>query len=284
MKLAKYLLVFFLSGLPIFASFAQILYTDFVPDTTISVTTVDSTKLFQIDINHDSLVDYTFGVSHHYQFHSPSCCDYFQSWIAAIDSNSKVAVGDSTYFSCTTVALDSGALIDSNFWWEYFTYLNFEIYGASCLPQPTSPKYYPVKLYINGNYFFGWFRILSTITSNSSTSISLLDMAINMTPNQSIYSGQRVTAVTNSIASKTKIIPYPNPSNGHFELLLPNAINSNEIYTVMIYDNLGRLKLKERALINNNKTTVTLDFAPSGIYHCILSNYNTAFHLNIIVK
>lgn len=261
--------------------YSQILYTDLIPDTTVMVTSEDTVAVcFQIDINQDSVPDFTLCNLHHYEFHTAACCHFFTNWIAAIDTNSKIAGGSDL---CTTAGLDSGALIDNNFLWNSFTYLNYQNAYYGCV-QPPSPKFYPVKLFKNGNYYFGWLRIYSDGIVNFYSTITLFDMAINLTPNQSISAGQMTTGIAGNNQDLNVLNTFPNPSNGSFSIQIPEQSNKEKKWTLVIFNNLGTMVRKIPVDSNQTRISVSLVNESKGIYHCLLFNGVNSYHVKSIVQ
>jgi polyhydroxybutyrate depolymerase len=69
-----------------------------------------------------------------------------------------------------------------------------------------------------------------------------------------------VTGIENYEIKNNDFVIYPNPSNGKFKI----NVNSNQNISIMIYNALGAMVLKES--ISSSRTDVNLENQPSGIY------------------
>ena len=274
MKGIKWLLLLISIPVTNLPAHAQILYTDIIPDTTIMAITGDST-CFEMDINQDTILDFSFCVYDRFENHPPSCCHWFESLIAANDTNSKIAD------SICAIALDTGEYIDNNFSWASGTYLHWEVYQFGC--GEFSTKFYPVKLFKNGNYYFGWFSAHATGMVNFFGTITLFDMAINLTPNEGIYAGQ-TTGIPGINHDMNYLNAFPNPNEGNFTIQIPGQVKSGRKWTLVIFNNMGMIVRKIQSDTNQSRISVSLEQEVKGIYHCLLSDGINNFHSNVIVQ
>jgi Secretion system C-terminal sorting domain len=245
-------LLFYISSLLILSLLpakGQILYTDFTPDLTMTIPPFDSSSYLSIDINQDGINDFRYSLYRWYTFGSPNCCDCSQQTIYVLDTNSKVGWVDTLYAfgPCRHGTIAVGATIDDpSLYWRNSTQLSYSCQLLSCFQS----KYYiPIKLYLGGNYFFGWIHFSGT---------TIYDMAINLTPNQPISAAQ-ITTGLNEDFETINVDVYPNPFNEQLNINL----KSNETSEIILYDISSR-KIKHQNFKNSiSITTIELE---KGIY------------------
>jgi len=273
-KTTKFFIVFLLASFLHYSpSVGQIIYTDIIPDTTILLPQEDSTNLYSFDINQDSIHDFQISSQYWYQSVTPSCCYCESNYIGSIDTNSKIAWRDTGIINgsiCTNIALDSGAKIDNRFWWQSSVALNFDCppMFLSC-SQPIGKKFYGIKFYFQHNYYFGWIRIRSSLSS-----VTIYDMAINMTPDQPIAAGQTVAGINDRKISVVTI--YPNPVSD--KVIIKYSLPENCYFELF---NLMGVKNASELLTSGTKTKdINLNKLNSGIYFYSIIDMNG----NIIKK
>lgn len=253
------ILLYTILQISILSTSGQILYTDIIPDSTILLPPVHSSPTAQFDINQDGIPDFKLRSTYWYQYASPSCCDCYSNDFFGTDTLFQIAWRDTGVFNgpmCTNIALDSGATIDDRFWWQPHVHLNYECLAQflQCY-QPTSIKYYGIKLKLNGNYHFGWVRLNSNISH-----ISIFDMAINLTSNQPIITGQMTTGVIELIENN-KLEIFPTITTGKIQI----ENHSIKIESVALFNSVGQL---ERIFYINSNETFFLDISnlKAGVY------------------
>jgi len=250
----------------VFSSQSQILYTDIIPDTTLITGT--NTSELDLDINQDGTMDFKFWVGTYVDF----CCTYYRSSISAIDTSSRIGMEPVSPMYCFPALMDSGEVIDNSLWWGLSTYINYNEYMYGCPGIIDSLKYYPVRLFYSGNYYFGWIRFFTTVVYPNPTGYTLItvhDMAINMTPNQPIVAGQILTGL-NEGSVHNQLLTFPNPSGEFINILIPNRTNIS--WQLYLYNDLGGLIYQKRIMENDLAPKISLSDYPQGLYHLLLTN------------
>ena len=172
---------------------AQIIYTDVIPDTIVSVT--DS--MYHLDLNNDGITDFDLTYTYD-QAWSMDCGSLSQTIISIASIDSNAVLSDSTNL---TLALSCPASIDSNAVdWSYTTPLNLYNYTEYCYGSDftvwqtgysitgsfglDSCKYVGLKFHFGGENYFGWVQLFHT-----GSTLKVKDYAYNSSPNQPILAG-----------------------------------------------------------------------------------------------
>jgi len=85
----------------------------------------------------------------------------------------------------------------------------------------------------------------------------------------------------NNMSFVDKIDIYPNPSNGSFFLIIPNALKLNDTQ-INITNALGQEMLTMRAVAN--KVDINLSGQPEGIYFLTITNETTILNKKIVIR
>jgi Secretion system C-terminal sorting domain len=254
MKLKTLFSIFFFSL--IVSSSAQLLYTDFVPDTTQNVLP-DSNGVIKIDINHDSINDFAFVSSRWTTFVSPTCCNAgccncSGKNISALDSNSKIGWTESITppFQCSKAALDSGALIsNTSLFWKDNALLAYDCAGLNCSKISTK-KFIAIKLYANGTYYYGWIRV---------SGFTIYDMAVNLSPNEPVTAAIVSTIGINDVEGINEVNVFPVPFRDEIKV----NVNSSEVSEIILSDIFSR-KILQHSFVGN--TTLRTSELAKGVY------------------
>jgi len=218
---------------------AQILYTDLVPDSTIyAPAIIDSGNSMAFDINHDSILDFSLCTYHHYEFGGQTCCDCYENYYYSTNTI-LFAFYDTislAYDPCIIARLDSGEVInEQRFHWGGSSSFNYycppDMINCS---QPTNFKYYPVKYFNSGNYCYGWIRLQS-----NTTHITMMDMALNLIPNEPIIAGSISAGLGIINASTDYIKVFPNPSDGWVTLQITDTKLLNKGVRLKVFNMVG---------------------------------------------
>ena len=219
----KYFLFVLIEIFPPFFAKGQILYTDFNPDTNLTAPLLDSVYKIGVDINQDSILDFEFNIYSWLGYISPNYCHFYDCIcvvenVYPLDTKSKIGWPDTNYYGygpCYHLTVDSAILISNNsLFWRSGETIKFKCAQAlvDC-NQGLTKKYIPIKLYLRGNYYFGWIRILG---------YTIYDMAINLSPNQSLFAGQVLVSENNGKGSILKVSP--NPFTSQFKISFPSVL------------------------------------------------------------
>ena len=235
----------------------QVLYTDLTPDSVSSGLPLWRTDSVLIDVNQDWLNDFVMICSTWFYFVHQNCCNCYFNRIVGLNALNKIAV-DSILNSqtCSRINLDSGFCVGANYLYE-----NVAIFSEAgpcagwCGPPAIVPKYFPFQVSINGNISYGWFRILATYVS-----ITLYDMAVNLTPNACITTGQTVTGISEVTNSEFKLCP--NPTNGSFTIQFNKTI---AIGKVQILNTIGEC-IYAKDFNHASQISFNLPDIPRGVY------------------
>lgn len=251
-----------------FASKANIIYTDVIPD---SVKTGNFT--LSIDLNNDNTVDYqvTGAAS------GPLSFAIMQAGVAP--NNFILSDGNGN-----ALALASNTLIgSSSTTWYQMNAQNLQMtlvsnnVGTGTWSGQTD-KYMGFKFYINTNIYYGWARFTVASTDNT---VTLKDYAYENNANQSILAGQTVTGIKAPVATDLQVIAFPNPSKGQVTFRITNASGQMQL---SIFDVAGQL-VKE-IMIAENTGSIILDLTglSKGMYAYTLRNSSAAHSGRLILS
>jgi hypothetical protein len=275
----------------------DILYTLYSPDTTILVhNIIDSGSIVSmyIDLNNDGIFDIKFAVG------VQDIWDYSYGYpdlqindvnLTFLDTNSQVAWNDSAYIILGFV---NGDTITNSLIWNHLGYID-EYYGQQggvfeTDKQPYGYYYYPIKFFLQGDYYFGWLKI-----SSDYYHITLKETAICLIPNQPIYTGHKGLYFPNSpeilhppisiqqVVVFPNFIIYPNSSfYGEYSIEIPNDIASSNDILLTVYDDTGRMILKNDLTDNPNIATFYLTGKSKGLYLVQLSNGSKSYYGKVV--
>lgn len=88
---------------------------------------------------------------------------------------------------------------------------------------------------------------------------------INIVSSSSVASAVCTTLGTAEVATKNKMMVYPNPAKDYIHIDFPNEMLGNEAY-IYFYDASGRQVLTEKESVNNHRTNVFIGNLPNGNY------------------
>ncbi|MGA2298454.1 MAG: hypothetical protein ABSG15_12990, partial [FCB group bacterium] len=167
---------------------AKIIYTPI--NRTLSATLEQGTsEEIEIDLNKDSKADFGF-----YHFYPSINCRYGEIFSVGLTLGNEVCT-DENY---VPFKFNNGDIIsqDLSGWLDTYNNSNLCILGHW---SPSISNFIAVRLIINGNIYYGWFRL--SIPSDSS-SMTIIDCAIEDTPGQSIIAGDMGTGVNENLILK----------------------------------------------------------------------------------
>ena len=247
---------------------AQIVYTDVIPDRTVSTTN----GVYPLDLNNDGITDFNITYTTTVVFTTRTNV-YIR--ITPLGAN-KVGNDTTTYPSAL---LQNSLINSSSFTWlsnanQILTQRVWRIWGLTNPPRyipvfsgnwnGASNKYIPLQLDVSSQKYYGWVR-LDIVTG--AVSFTVKDYAYNSIPNQAILAGQTIVTgvIENSFASSINL--FPNPATNHLTIDLGS--NSKKVQ-VTIADITGKMVYKTSARdpdsYREQKIEVnTKDFA-AGIY------------------
>lgn len=252
------ILVFIYLFLTISIAKSQVLYTDINPDYVLSCPQYDHTYYYNIDIDHDDILDFAFYINQWLEYLSPlsgyCTCDVIG--VDVLDSNSKIGLVNPYYNNgpCNYVVIDSGIVINEQlFYWNSHASLEYYCikYHLYCI-QDQHKKFIAVKQIRNGISYYGWIRMGNNITFR--------DMAINLNPFDSIIAGQREGEKIDYTAP-TSII-FPNPVQNSLTI----CYNMNDESSFELYNLFGE-KIKVVTLESGlNSKKIDLVGLVNGLY------------------
>ena len=236
----------------------QILYTNLIPDIIASGLPLGTTDSDFVDVNQDGQNDFVIVCSTWFNFIHQNCCWCYYNQIAGLTSGNGIAQDTITgsSYNCGRVFLDSGICVGNN-----YAYQNVAVFSASgpcayCGPPDTVIKYFPFRMEISSNLSYGWLRIMAT-----GSSIALYDMAINLTPNDCITTGQTVTKVSD-VGKQSEFSFYPNPTNGKITINLSKKISNGKVQIINV---IGE-GIYEKYFYQTSQVILDLTHLTRGIY------------------
>jgi hypothetical protein len=249
------LFIFLISCISVIQVNAQIIYTDVIPDDTLSwPASVPWTVTYDLDINNDSFSDFT--ISDIYTGNGQCGIGGPPKRIAT----ARILSNDPNFlYGCNYIyptALNFGDTINYNFDWQTTSGTLFNIRGGICIPIDTtgywrslSDHYLPIRFSKNGNNYFGWLR-MNLYQQNSPVLVSpiriiIKEYAYNSTPNQIIIAGSRISIGINGNSlicngDSTTCVATGGTSylwsTGETAASITVSPVSNTIYSVMVCD------------------------------------------------
>lgn len=181
----------------------QVLYTDFTPDST--ATANGGTDAFAFDINQDNTLDFALAASE-----------------GTNGANSLAAVLVGPYAAGNAIAgsvpssypyafkLNNGDAIDANTGWlpasSATGTMAFTVNGANPYSEPwnggVTDGFLGLQLSLNGNTHYGWARC--DVSADAKT-VTLKDVAVQLTPGLGINAGQSVSTIEELKAKMTVV-------------------------------------------------------------------------------
>jgi hypothetical protein len=245
-------------------SSAQIIYTDFFPDIYLTNQPTNTTDSAYIDVDQDSLIDFTIQCS---SFLDGNNLYNSDNHIRIIPAQLSFSFDSSPISQsvCGRINLGYNQFVGSNFSYpQSYIYAWFYRSGpiASCgYGLDTSAKYYPFAKFVNNDTLFGWIQISATPNS-----MTIYDLAINLTPNTGFYTGQ-LSSIANNYQSKLFNI-YPNPSSSSINF----RNNYNDIINFELFDIAGKSLLQRR--LNSQAGSIDIFQFDNGIYYYTIYDKN----------
>ena len=180
-----------------FSAKNQILYTDIEPDMVLDTPLELGFANCYLDVNQDGILDLTVETRHFYEqvgqeeYHNRlnNFTSYDYGWY--IGGRPLNIPGDGCI--STDFVLGDSIIKDSIVWWgSLYGYLNMYVHHYNNFyyycTQPFGDYYYAVKYDDSVHYNLGWIRLRSSLYQ-----ITIKDMAINLTPDEPIIAGQKLT-------------------------------------------------------------------------------------------
>ncbi len=255
---------------------AQIIYTDFIPDIYLTNQPTNSTDSAYIDVDQDSLIDFTVQCS---SFLDGNNLYNSDNHIRIIPSQLSFAFDSSPISQsvCGRINLGYNQFVGSNFSYpQSYIYAWFYRDGpiASCgYGLDTSARYYPFAKFVNNDTLFGWVQI-----SANSINMTIYDLAINLTPNTGFYTGQ-LNGIDNDHQSNNLFKLYPNPSSSIFNFLN----NYNDAIDFELFDIAGKSLLRRR--LNSQTGHIEIFQFDIGIYfYTIYDKNKSILKRDILIK
>lgn len=254
---------------------AQIVYTDVIPDSTMTCIGIGlpCTNNYNLDPDNDAITDFILTVFYH---NPPQLGGPTFSYVTADPLNGN-AVKDSLVNTLNvSIPLQFNAVIDSNLLlnqsWQtsgshslkYGQYdgglSNDTVWG---LWDSLSDYYLGLRLLQSGQTHYGWVRLRVDAT-HSYASLIVKDYAYNTIPNQPILAGQTTATgiIENSFAASINL--FPNPATN--QLIIDNG--QWTIENVAIHDLTGREVYNENQQTSNSNLAIRIDVSkfPAGVY------------------
>jgi len=207
----------------------QLLYTDVIPDRVVSGMPLGTTDSVFVDADQNGQDDFVIICSTWYYFVHQTCCWCYRNEMVGLNPLNGVAQDTVTVsmYNCGRIFLDSGLCVGAN-----YPYQNTALFSGSgpcnsCGPPDTVRRYFPFRISVGGNLFYGWFQLLAT-----GSSLTLYDMAVNLTANTCVVTGQTVTG--DPELHETRFGLYPNPAKGSFTVNLGKPIAKGNIQILTI--------------------------------------------------
>lgn len=276
-QLQKNLYAFIVTAMMFSASAnAQIVYTDVIPDSTIStmnciVKRTPCSENYNLDLNNDANNDFILTA---FYYHSAQKGSDTYSNVTASPLNGN-AVKDTLINSAyVSIPLQFNTVIDSNLLLQQ----SWQTSGSQSLKNvfyvdgnlsdtvwglwdSLSDYYLGLRLLQSGQTYYGWVRLRVDVTS-SYASLIVKDYAYNSISDQPILAGQTTTTrvIENSFASSIHL--FPNPADKHLTIGLGSK---NSKVQVTIVDITGKTIYAITVSETQKIEVDTKDFA-AGVY------------------
>jgi hypothetical protein len=243
----------------------QVVYTDIIPDSTISASDTEVTKSYYIDLDNNG--SYEFELRHFNPGPGNEDVEIQQNFNSIqqiiIDANghSKVLARGDTINSKSTLWGGDG-----------YGILNSPWYGAG-------DKYFGFRFKVNLAWYYGWARVNMPADHLSFT---IKDYAYNSVPNAPIYAGQTSSSGINkqAVIPKNLVTVYPNPCKYSVEFRFKYPVNNA---VINIYNFQGQ-KIKTITDISGNKQMMYSGDLKCGMYFYELLSENKIVDTGIFIR
>lgn len=219
--------------------YSQIVYTDIIPDTTVST-------FYPLDLNNDAIIDFYIQIG--------------QIEVKCFPQNSNAYLGDFVGGLHLTQALSSSSTICAS----QATWYDSNNAGTMASVLSTSywlgvtNKYLGLKLIVGSNTYYGWARLDSI---NPSGPFIIRDYAYNSTPNACIQAGQITLGITKNTNKNVSSI-FPNPFSS--STVIQTSVNLKNA-SLTICNSYGQI-VKRVENISGQTISVSRDNLASGLY------------------
>ena len=224
---------------------AQIVYTDVIPDTTVSATT----GFYNLDLNNDGIADFKILRTYAFSCAAGNCSGYLDNGVKITPFNlNEVADSVNVY----PFALNSGADVkNSGYNWASAASQTLEYYHTgrnrggrfgACTPCGTSTstgnwkgaidKYLGLRFTVGSNLYYGWARLN---VSSTGASFTIKDYAYNTVPDQNIIAG----SITVSTLPLPVVLPHCGGDTISFTYYTVFTFGSNNVFTAQLSDSTG---------------------------------------------
>ena len=234
---------------------------------------------YPLDINQDSLVDYT--LYHEAIPGGSGIPDYDRIFILPNQGGNQVLIPDTA--SGRATLLDMGTLIDGNALWastmvdpHWLITAQFITGVAAINRDPFACKYIGLQFKIGGLYHFGWLSLEKDVIG--ARKLRLTAVAYEASSGQSITTSTNCTPLAAAIAQPLdhpRI--YPNPCSDVLHLDFGNDSRSRQI---RLYDVQGNLVHSSE--LTGIATQLDLKDIPTGIYALQIINKTQSWSTKVV--
>jgi hypothetical protein len=218
---------------------------------TITVTNVNLTKFtspassYLLDLDNDATPDFSIDAY--------KVVDTNQIQLKMLHVNAETV----PLMAATVNVVDAKNLGDNfgNWWQSYDSYI-FQIPEFMTM-NGAGNKYIGLRLFKNGNYYYGWVQV--NVYTNADF-VTVINYGFEDIPNTKITAGQTVSSPSSiNELNKELFTIYPNPVNNSFTI---NTISKSNITSIRLYSLMGEL-VKE---IGTSAKLVNTSDLKAGIY------------------
>jgi hypothetical protein len=243
---------------------AQIVYTDIVPDASISTS-------YPLDLNNDAIVDFYISIGQFAVKCSPQNSNaYAGDSIAGLSSpwpfapwalspSDTICASLATWYDSNNSGAMVGLGISAGYW------------------QGVTNKYLALKLIVGSNTYYGWAR-LDFINTTTTGTFTIKDYAYNSTPNACIQAGQNILGINKDI-SKHVFSTFPNPFISSTTIQTADPLREA---TLTICNSYGQV-VKQVKNISGQTISLSRDHLPSGMYFAQLIEENKIIAVEKII-
>lgn len=250
---------------------AQIVYTDIIPDSTV---TTDGGS-YDLDLNNDGTFDFTFNLTINPGGSSSSAPPpYNKVGVAALNSN--LVAGSATGAYIYPLAMNAGDTVKPSLTWNMGTSQSMGSYWGGTAPYGNwlgkTNKFIGLKLDVSGSIYYGWARLDVTPTA---TAFTIKDYAYMNAVNQPIVAGASASVgiVENNLAG----LQIYNDNRRVF-IRLQNAVEG----TISINNTLGQEVYNSKT--EGTEQEIGLADVKAGIYFVSIRSQNIRFTKKIIIN